>query len=102
MDIFAHLDRVIAQRRTAAYCDDLKAAGHEALIRERTGLLIDPYFSGTKLRWLLDNVDGARARAEAGEATPGDDAIMALVVELAEDELQTLRASRTGWPRTPP
>ena len=58
-------------RRTAAYCDELKAAGHEALVRERTGLLIDPYFSGTKLRWLLDNVSGARERAEAGELAFG-------------------------------
>ncbi|HEU4889161.1 MAG TPA: glycerol kinase GlpK [Thermoanaerobaculia bacterium] len=44
-------------RRTAAYCDELRAAGHEALFRERTGLLLDPYFSGTKLRWLLQNVE---------------------------------------------
>ena len=43
-------------RRTAAFCDELRAAGHEALFRARTGLLIDPYFSGTKLRWLLQNV----------------------------------------------
>jgi glycerol kinase len=43
-------------RRTAAYCDELRAAGHEALFRARTGLLLDPYFSGTKLRWLLQNV----------------------------------------------
>jgi len=42
-------------RRTAAYCDELRAAGHEALFRARTGLLLDPYFSGTKLRWLLQN-----------------------------------------------
>ncbi len=58
-------------RRTATYCDELKAAGHEALVRERTGLLIDPYFSGTKLKWLLDNVGGARERAEAGELAFG-------------------------------
>ena len=54
-------------RRTAAFCDELRAAGHEQLINERTGLLIDPYFSATKLRWLLDNVPGARERAERGE-----------------------------------
>lgn len=54
-------------RRTAQLCTALKAAGHEPMITERTGLLLDPYFSATKLKWLLDNVDGARARAEAGE-----------------------------------
>ena len=58
-------------RRTAAMCDVLREAGHEALVRERTGLLIDPYFSGTKLKWLLDNVDGLRERAEAGELAFG-------------------------------
>ena len=58
-------------RRTAAYCDTLREAGHEAMVRERTGLLIDPYFSGTKLKWLLDNVGGVRERAEAGELAFG-------------------------------
>jgi glycerol kinase len=46
-------------RRTAGYCDELRAAGHEALFRARTGLLLDPYFSGTKLRWLLQNANPA-------------------------------------------
>ncbi|WP_285259456.1 glycerol kinase GlpK [Halopseudomonas bauzanensis] len=54
-------------RRTAAFCDRLQTEGHEPLINQRTGLLIDPYFSATKLRWVLDNVDGARERAERGE-----------------------------------
>src|SRR5690606_30270304 len=54
-------------RRTAAFCDQLQGAGHEPMINQRTGLLIDPYFSATKLRWILDNVDGARQRAERGE-----------------------------------
>ncbi|HEY6872067.1 MAG TPA: glycerol kinase GlpK [Geobacteraceae bacterium] len=54
-------------RRTAAACDRLKGEGLEELFRERTGLLLDPYFSGTKLAWLLDNVPEARARGEAGE-----------------------------------
>lgn len=54
-------------RRTAAFCDQLQGAGQEAMINQRTGLLIDPYFSATKLRWILDNVDGARQRAERGE-----------------------------------
>ncbi len=53
-------------RRTAELCARLKADGHEPMVQEKTGLLLDPYFSGTKLAWLLDNVDGARARAEAG------------------------------------
>ncbi|MHA7885960.1 glycerol kinase GlpK [Roseicyclus sp.] len=58
-------------RRTAAYCAGLKAEGHEAMVQEKTGLLLDPYFSGSKLAWLLDNVDGLRARAEAGEVAFG-------------------------------
>ena len=58
-------------RRTAAHCEELRAAGAESLVRERTGLVIDPYFSGTKLAWLLDNVPGARARAERGELAFG-------------------------------
>lgn len=54
-------------RRTAEYCDELKAKGLSDSIREKTGLLIDSYFSGTKLRWILENVPGARERAERGE-----------------------------------
>lgn len=54
-------------RRTAAYCDELREAGYEDKIKQKTGLLLDPYFSATKLRWILENVEGARARAEAGE-----------------------------------
>ena len=54
-------------RRTAEYCDELKAAGYSDMIREKTGLLIDAYFSGTKLRWILENIPGARQKAEAGE-----------------------------------
>ncbi|MCW9048879.1 MAG: glycerol kinase GlpK [Deltaproteobacteria bacterium] len=53
-------------RRTTDLCDQLKKEGCEELVSERTGLLLDPYFSATKLRWILDHVDGARARAEAG------------------------------------
>ncbi|KAJ54734.1 glycerol kinase [Actibacterium mucosum KCTC 23349] len=62
-----HRAIVWQDRRTAGICDALKADGHEPMITARTGLLLDPYFSGTKLKWLLDNVDGARARAEAGQ-----------------------------------
>ena len=54
-------------RRTADICAALEREGHAALIRERTGLRLDPYFSGTKLKWILDNTEGARERAEAGE-----------------------------------
>lgn len=54
-------------RRTAEYCDSLKAQGLLEMIREKTGLLIDPYFSGTKLKWILDHVSDARQKAEAGQ-----------------------------------
>ncbi len=54
-------------RRTASYCAELHKAGYEDLVRARPGLLIDPYFSATKLRWLLENVDGARDAAQAGD-----------------------------------
>jgi glycerol kinase len=54
-------------RRTAGFCDRLRAEGVEDLVRERTGLVLDAYFSGTKIRWILDNVPGARALAEAGK-----------------------------------
>ncbi len=58
-------------RRTAGICDDLKARGLEDHVRSTTGLVVDAYFSGTKIKWLLDNVAGARARAEAGELAFG-------------------------------
>jgi glycerol kinase len=58
-------------RRTAPICADLKAAGHEAAVRARTGLVLDPYFSATKIKWMLDNVAGLRARAEAGKLAFG-------------------------------
>ena len=54
-------------RRTAPVCEEMRAKGMEPLFRERTGLLLDPYFSGTKVKWLLDHVPGARERADAGE-----------------------------------
>ncbi len=54
-------------RRTADLCQQMKDAGLEPMVTQRTGLLLDPYFSGTKVKWLLDHVDGARARAERGE-----------------------------------
>ncbi|MGI4823742.1 MAG: glycerol kinase GlpK [Janthinobacterium lividum] len=58
-------------RRTAEYCDQLREQGHEPLIRSKTGLLLDAYFSASKVRWILDNVAGARQRAEAGELAFG-------------------------------
>jgi glycerol kinase len=54
-------------RRTAPFCDELRRQGHEALIQQKTGLVIDAYFSATKVRWLLDHVPGAREKAERGE-----------------------------------
>ncbi len=58
-------------RRTAEFCDRLKADGHAPLIAERTGLVVDAYFSGSKVAWILDNVAGARARAEQGRLAFG-------------------------------
>ncbi len=58
-------------RRTASVCTKLKTDGHEDAVVESTGLLIDPYFSATKIAWILDNVEGARARAETGELAFG-------------------------------
>ncbi len=58
-------------RRTASYCDELKAAGYAATIQQKTGLIIDAYFSATKLKWILDNVEGTRKKAENGELAFG-------------------------------
>jgi glycerol kinase len=66
-----HRAIVWQDRRTAPLCDRLRREGREAEVTDITGLLLDPYFSGTKIAWLLDNVDGARARAEAGELLAG-------------------------------
>jgi len=66
-----HRAIVWQDRRTADICAALKAAGHEPMITARTGLLLDPYFSGTKIKWLLDHVPGARARAARGELAFG-------------------------------
>lgn len=54
-------------RRTSKFCDELKQAGYEDMVKEKTGLLIDAYFSATKLKWILDNVEGAREKADKGE-----------------------------------
>ena len=66
-----HRAIVWQDRRTADLCDRLKAEGNEAMVAAKTGLLLDPYFSATKIAWILDNVEGARARAERGELAFG-------------------------------
>ncbi len=66
-----HRAIVWQDRRTAQLCAELKAAGHEPFVSARTGLLLDPYFSATKIAWILDNVANARERAEAGELAFG-------------------------------
>jgi glycerol kinase len=58
-------------RRTAPFCDELRSAGHEGLVQEKTGLLLDPYFSATKMRWLLDNVPEVRGAAQSGRLALG-------------------------------
>ena len=58
-------------RRTAERCQQLKTDGNEEMVRQKTGLLIDPYFSGSKIAWILENVDGARQKADAGKLAFG-------------------------------
>lgn len=84
-------------RRTAIYCDELKAAGYETTFQNKTGLVIDAYFSGTKLKWLLDHVPDARAQAERGELAFGT-VDSWLVWKLTQGELHitdVTNASRT-------
>lgn len=66
-----HKAIVWQDRRTAAFCDKLKGEGHSGTIQKKTGLIIDAYFSATKIRWILDNVEGARRQAENGELAFG-------------------------------
>jgi glycerol kinase len=66
-----HRALVWQDRRTAARCDELRSDGHEPLVREKTGLVLDPYFSGTKIEWLLRNVDGLADKAAGGRAMFG-------------------------------
>ena len=66
-----HRAIVWQDRRTASICESLKAAGHQPAVQDKTGLLLDPYFSATKVAWILDNVPGARNRAERGELAFG-------------------------------
>ena len=65
-----HRALVWQDRRTASACEDLKEAGHEPLFKQRTGLVLDPYFSGTKASWLLNNVDGARSVDRSDASRP--------------------------------
>jgi len=84
-------------RRTAPFCKELKDAGHENETTARTGLLLDPYFSGTKVAWLLDNVDGARKRAENGELAFGtmDSFLIWRLTDGAVHATDTTNACRT-------
>jgi glycerol kinase len=93
-------------RRTAKFCDSLKAAGHAELIQQRAGLVIDAYFSGSKVRWLLDHVPGARERAERGELAFGtiDSWLVWKLTNGARHIMDASNASRTmlynlrgGW-----
>ncbi len=85
-------------RRTAGECEKLKAAGLEAAVRKKTGLLLDPYFSSTKVKWLLDNVDGARARAEQGDLAFGtvDTFLLWRLTGGRVHKTDATNASRTG------
>jgi glycerol kinase len=84
-------------RRTAAACDRLRREGAEELVRARTGLLLDPYFSATKLAWILDNVPGARNRAERGELAFGtiDSFLLCRLTARAVHATDATNASRT-------
>lgn len=92
-----HRAIVWQDRRTAAFCTELRDAGHEPMVTERTGLLIDPYFSGTKLRWLLDNVEGARERAALGQLRFGtvDSFLLWRLTGGKEHRTDATNASRT-------
>ena len=72
-------------RRTSEYCDSLKEKGLTDKFREKTGLVIDAYFSGTKVKWLLDNVPGARERAEKGELLFGTVETLSLIHIFSEE-----------------
>ena len=82
-------------RRTAEFCDTLRAEGKTALFQERTGLVIDSYFSGTKLNWMLENVPGARERAERGELAFGTVDSWLIFKLCGEHVTDTSNASRT-------
>ncbi|PID43129.1 MAG: glycerol kinase [Proteobacteria bacterium] len=85
-------------RRTADFCEQLKKSGHESVITEKTGLLIDPYFSATKVPWILDNVPGARESAENGELAFGtiDTFLLWRLTGGASHKTDATNASRTS------
>ncbi|HSC86429.1 MAG TPA: FGGY family carbohydrate kinase, partial [Polyangiaceae bacterium] len=84
-------------RRTSEFCDSLKAAGHMELFQKRTGLVLDAYFSGSKVRWLLDNVPGARERAVRGDLAFGtiDSWLVWNLTDGAQHIIDPSNASRT-------
>ncbi len=92
-----HRAIVWQDRRTASFCRELKEAGHEETIRRRTGLLLDPYFSGTKLRWIFDRSPELAARARAGELAAGtiDSWLLARMTGGAVHATDPTNASRT-------
>ncbi len=90
-----HHALVWQDRRTAKRCDELRAAGHEAMVRTRTGLVLDPYFSATKIEWLLANVDGLRERAEDGRAVFGTIDAWLVFKLTGEHRTDVTNASRT-------
>ncbi|HEV7807704.1 MAG TPA: glycerol kinase GlpK [Solirubrobacteraceae bacterium] len=90
-----HHALVWQDRRTSGRCDELRAAGHEPLVRTRTGLVLDPYFSATKIEWLLANVDGLRERAADGSACFGTIDSWLVFKLTGEHRTDVTNASRT-------
>ncbi len=84
-------------RRTADFCNGLKANGHEAMVRRKTGLLLDPYFSATKIKWILDNIPNAREKAAAGKLAFGtiDSFLLWRMTDGAVHATDVTNASRT-------
>ena len=92
-----HRAIVWQDRRTSDYCAELKAQGHEAMVSEKTGLLLDPYFSATKVRWMLENVEGLKARAQDGDILFGtiDTYLLWRLTGGASHKTDATNASRT-------
>ncbi len=90
-----HRALVWQDRRTAGRCDELRAAGHEALVRTRAGLVLDPYFSATKIEWLLENVEGLREKAADGRAAFGTIDAWLVFNLTGEHRTDVTNASRT-------
>ncbi len=90
-----HHALVWQDRRTAERCDALRAAGHEHLVRRHSGLVLDPYFSATKIEWLLENVEGLREQAESGRAVFGTIDAWVVFKLTGEHRTDVTNASRT-------